>query len=314
MGSAAAPPLAPIYGSDTPYRSHPAPTYTPVKSTTGFTPAPAPERPQFAQFDASTGKPVHEDSLPHMPSWREASSKKIEVEELVEPEKPGDLEMNRFDNNEKTGYDGFNAVVGASPRSPTRPLLQQSPSQERFGTPGPYQQNGSFVGAAPQRSYSPYGQAPLNGRAQSSQQQGGYRGLSPVHALSTPAAVGAPYGQNNQYGRSSPNPALQSGRNQNRSPVSPLVDRGYGAPPVGQAIEMPSPSMHQTGAGAAPSHFARSNSPGYAPSGSTRYEAPSAGYPGQQTYQAFQPSVQELDSRDWQGQQRKPVNGSWKDV
>lgn len=69
----------------------------------------------------------------------------------------------------------------------------------------------------------------------------------------------------------------------------------------------------------------RSNTPGYAPSGSTPYDtaAPSypgqqtyepsgPSYPGQQTYQAFSPGQTQGDQ--YNGVQRKAVDGSWKEV
>lgn len=304
------PPPAPVYPSNTPYQSHAAPTFTPAPIAPAYTPpafaaAKTPERPQFAQFDASSGKPVSDDALPPMPSWNEAASKKIEVEEIVEPEKPGDLEMNRLDNDYNAGAAGYGAMH-APGRSPGRSPLRQSPSQDSYGLSG-YQQNGSYA-SIPQRgprSPSPYG-------GQYGQQQEGYRGVSPVHAHNTSAAA-APYAQNRQYGRSSPSPLYNQpyGQSQGRSLTSPVADHSY-IPPAGQAVEMPSPSVQEfpAGAGGPP----RSNSPAYAPSGSTRYEAPSSAYPGQQTYQAFQPAA-ELDSGGWQGgQQRKPVNGTWKDL
>ena len=52
-------------------------------------PPPYGEPPRFAQFDAgSRGKPVHEDSLPAMPSWENAQKKHVEDD---------DVEMSRLD-------------------------------------------------------------------------------------------------------------------------------------------------------------------------------------------------------------------------
>ena len=52
-------------------------------------PPPYGEPPRFAQFDiGSRGKPVHEDSLPAMPSWENAQKKHIEED---------DMEMSRLE-------------------------------------------------------------------------------------------------------------------------------------------------------------------------------------------------------------------------
>ncbi|KAF2190413.1 hypothetical protein K469DRAFT_697684 [Zopfia rhizophila CBS 207.26] len=301
------------------YRSHAAPAFTPAPALSA---AREPERPQFATFE-SPSKPVNEDALPHMPDWRDAKS--MQVEEIVVPEKKGDMEMDRLDQNGSVTNFAVTgaAAVGGAGRSPVRSPVRRSPTNDSYGFPAGYSQNDSFVSSAPQRSprNSP---GPYGGRY--GQQQDNYRGVSPVQSLSPVYGAGG-YSQNQQHGRRSPN-AGYNGQyappSQGRSPVSPLVNRsGHGASNNSREIlDMPSPGMHQNN-NFAPAPAARSNSPAYAPSGSTRHDPPAASYPGQQTYeaadsayrgqqtyQAYQPA-QELQ---FQGVTRKPVDGSWKDV
>lgn len=249
------------------YRSHAAPT---------FNPAPAPEEPQFARFDAPA-KPVNEDALPAMPTWSEATSS--HVEETVVPEKRGDLEMDRLDHNGSvTGTPVAGAAaVGAARRSPGRSPVQQSP-QDSYGFPAGYQ-NDSFV-----RNGS-RGPSPLNG--QYAMQQEGYRGISPVQAqsLSPVYGAGAGYAQNQQYGRRSPNqgydqPYSQPATTYNEGP--PNLD-GYGNRAQSPPRDAPDMRFQDFNFDQPPPR--PSPSPQYALSGSTRYEPSEAAYPGQQAYQ-----------------------------
>lgn len=298
------------------YRSHAAPT---------FAPAPEPERPQFARFDAHS-KPANEDALPAMPSWGEATS--VQVEETVMPEKKDDVEMDRLNHNGSVTGSSVSgaAAVGAARRPPARSPMQRSPAsttQDSYGFPAGYQ-NDSFVSGAPSRgprnSPGPYG-----GRYE--QQQDGYRGISPIQTQSLSPVYGGGYSPNQQYGRRSPhqNYNQQYGPPAPRHSPSPPHSNAYGYSPSSPSrghVDMPEPGAHQNDS-FAPAAPVRSPSPQYAPSGSTRYEpsapsypgqqtytAPESAYPGQQTYQAYQPAQEPQFS----GVTRKAVDGTWKEV
>ena len=151
---------------------------------------------QTATFDASHGKPIHEDSLPAMPSWENAPSKKVEVWEEAESH-----EMDRLKGNESPALPGFAA-------DPQRPgMAMRNGSGNTVTTAGP---------PSP-RLPDPYGynasETDLHGHGDS---HTGYRGAAPV-----PAPVPA---QMSGYSNSSGTLPGQGGY-RNRSPVN----NGYGA-------------------------------------------------------------------------------------
>lgn len=277
----------------------PAPIHTQYQSPA----APAYEKPQFAQFDAPS-KPINEDALPHMPSWGDATSKKVEEE--VVPEEPGAMELNRLDHNGSATSPMLAGAAGVPLRSPARSPVYQNSSHDEYGFPSQYQQNGGFVGGAPQRNHqSPdfYRSEQQTGVVgQYGQQQHGYGPVSPVQG-------GGMYDQNQQYGRSSPRPGMA---NYNGRPSYKPQSPGAGNYGRGQPSPAPYQDTQNNNYAAAP--YARTNSPGYAPSGSTRYEPSNVAYPNEYQ-QSWEP-----DSSHWQDQQnavpmgRKPINGSWKDV
>ncbi|KAF1997680.1 hypothetical protein P154DRAFT_524564 [Amniculicola lignicola CBS 123094] len=386
MDSAGAPIFPPPIASNNrpvneQYQSHAAPT------THGTTT----DRPQFATFDTPSKptKPINEDALPAMPSWGDA--RETHVEEEVVPEKKGDLELNRLDQNgSMNGGMAGAAAVGAARRSPGpgRLPMDRNPTNDSYGFPPGYQnnqpRNGTPLGvlqqqqmAGPRRMGTPQGMGvPRMGTPQGmgnpqrmgtpqrgppgqfadpyNQQQDGYRGASPVHAVSPVYGAGAgpglareqqynqstlanDYTQNSQYDRHSPvdnyNTAYNAPPAQSPPPRQYSPPQQYHQQQLQQPQGPPSP-MSPYGAqdhdhgnhqgmqnSYAPLANARSPSPHYAPTESSRYEdsvAPSyhttaPAYPGQQTYQAFQPPV-ELPSQQYSNIARKPVDGSWKEI
>jgi len=170
------------------YRSHAAPTISPVNTYRGAPVTVEPERPQFATFETPS-KPVNEDALPAMPEW--AAAKSTHVEEEVIPEKKGDVELDRFDANGSVAgasIGGTTAVAaGAGRRTPGRSPIQRSPTGDSYGFPEGYQ-NGAMANGPPRRSPhnspGPYG-------AQYGQQQDQYRGASPAQSLSPVYGQGA---------------------------------------------------------------------------------------------------------------------------
>jgi hypothetical protein len=181
------------------YQSPPQPAY---HSPLAAAPAPTPFQsanaavPQFATFEASSKK-VHEDSLPAMPSWETAASKKVEVWE--EPEAN---ELEKLNPNGQSTVTTFNSV--ASPQ-PVRP----GP-----GPPSPYSEHDAFLAGGNQYGASQYS---LTGGQTSGVRRG--------DDYSSPAPNGG-YAQHNV---SQPSFGQQYGSQQNigQSPYG-QTQRGYG--------------------------------------------------------------------------------------
>ncbi|OAL50144.1 hypothetical protein IQ07DRAFT_567866 [Pyrenochaeta sp. DS3sAY3a] len=317
---AQAPPAPPIDSRplNQQYRSNAMPT---------FTPAPPPEPPQYATFSSPT-KPVNEDALPAMPTWKDGRDVHVEVEQEALPEKRGDLEMDRLDHNGSVTNGSMTAMaaVGGARRSPGsgRSPNQHSPT-DSYGFPPGYQ-NDSFVGAGPQRnSPSPYNRP----YAQQDEYRRGSPGprsnLSPVYG------AGEGYGQNQRYENRSP--AQQQPYNQYSQQDRYDDDDRYDQPAQRYHSPSPPPANNYNYNQSAPSYdnFApaqqqpRVKSPGYPVDEPARYASPVSAYPGQQTYQsepasypgqqayqAFQPAAPQ--SQQYTGVSRKAVDGSYREI
>ena len=73
-----------------------------------------PHTPQFATFDdPSTKRLINEDSLPHMPSWDTASTRRVEDKSAPPESKNGDLEMGRMEPQPDRMRGGYNGVPNA---------------------------------------------------------------------------------------------------------------------------------------------------------------------------------------------------------
>lgn len=311
---------------NTQYQSHATPTLTRQPTNPNFNPQvnpkfarPAsPQQPQYATFDAH-GKPANEDALPAMPSWSDARSRQIEVEEEAVPEKRGDVELDTLNYH------------GSAPNTSVAGVAAGAAGAGLRGSPGPARSP-----VSPAQGTDGYGFAP------GYQNQYDRRG-SPAQSQNVSPAYGANagYAQNN-YNRG-PSPAQSySQYSQASDPYdrrSPVQNQPYNQPynNIAQQIpynapseryNSPAPPSYHTTANPNPYAYApppvqpydqpRSNTPGYgAGSGNTGYDpvpnrsqtaTPSA-YPGQQQYQAFQPQGQQFS-----GITRKPVEGSLRDV
>lgn len=152
------------------YQSAPQPSY---QSQSGFH---QPAAPQFATFDASTKKPIHEDSLPAMPSWENAANKKIEV-----VEEPETHEMDKLNSQNNYSTATLPAVTAPTPMRP--------------GGPGsPFSEHESFLSGGAYTQSSMYVSQPGTGHADS---YAGYRDAS-----ASPAQLGynsQQYGGNQQH-------------------------------------------------------------------------------------------------------------------
>lgn len=127
----------------------------------------SPERPQYATFDAHS-KPVNEDALPEMPSWKNARNVHVEVEEDVVPEKRGDVEMDRLNHNGSVPGTSVAAMAGAG-------AVGAGMGMGMRNSPGPGQQGrgrGSPASASPVDGYGfPAGyQNQYDGRGSPAQQ------------------------------------------------------------------------------------------------------------------------------------------------
>lgn len=86
----------------------------PLAPYQGYQPAPAPPRyepSRFATFDAPSKGPIHEDSLPAMPSWDTASTRRVE-----DAPANNDMEMGRLaQHGSRTGRGGYSQVSDQPP-------------------------------------------------------------------------------------------------------------------------------------------------------------------------------------------------------
>ena len=309
------------------YRSHAAPAFNAAPPSIAAT---RHEEPQYARFDAST-KPANEDALPPMPSWSDA--KTSHVEEEVYPEKQNTIEMDRLDQNGSAAGSSITgaAVAGAPRRSPgpVRSPVQRMQTQDTYG----YQDN-TYANNAPPRDprNSPRPQDRYYG-----QEQGVYRGVSPVQATVPPYAVGAGYAQHQQYDSRSPTSEYAPSQDYDRRSPAPnyaqTQNYGRGSPGPNYAQEQlrrPGPGysaspVNPHGYSTPPPQEPQFRNDGYAPSESAQYEpsvAPSypgqqsyaaqPAYPGQQGYQAFNPG--QSQGQQYSGVTRKATPGSWKEV
>jgi hypothetical protein len=324
------------------YRSHAAPAFNPTFNPAVnplFAPKPKPEEPQYARFESQ--KPVNEDALPAMPSWSDA--KVSHVEEEVIPEKQNNIEMDRLDQNGSVAGSSMTgaAVAGAPRRSPGpgRSPVPRMQTQDPYGFPAGYH-NDSYANNAPPHDprNSPRPQDRYYG-----QEQGVYRGVSPIQASAPSYGAGAGYAHHQQYDDQSPTAGYAPPRHYDQQSPAPNYTQtqnyGRGSPGPNYAQEQfrrPSPAHSPSPVNpygySAPrpqeAHYTGNNvqhNDGYAPSESTRYEpspAPSypgqqayasePAYPGQQGYQAFNPG--QPQGQQHSGVTRKAAPGSWREV
>ena len=265
------------------------------------------------------------------------------------PEKKGDVEMDRLNHNGSMTGTSVSGGMGVAParRSPGPSPIQRTPTDmsDPYGFPAGYQ-NESFANSGPRRSPGPgalYAQQEGYRGVSPVQQQS----LSPAYG-----AAGGAYARNQQYGRRSPSQAYNQHYNQAapRQQSPPLPDAnayGYADPTPSQTYMDPNPPHHYADSNPSQQHYAdmpstssaysdnyastaapiRQPSPPRAPSAPpVRYQSPvaaypgqqtyesadSGAYPGQQTYQAFNPG--QSQDRQYSPVQRRPVDGSWKEI
>ncbi|KAK0748109.1 hypothetical protein B0T21DRAFT_16405 [Apiosordaria backusii] len=197
-------------------------------ASTGVT-TKAPAYPQYAEFDVSKNKPGNEDSLPEMPSWEGAESKKIvlEEEEAVEMNQLKKPEANSPNAQSPTMTNGVAAAgVIPGPGSTSPNPGNRSP----YGPPG----------AGPQSNgYFPQGAVandPYNQTAQTYNQPGGTYGQQGQGYGMAAGAMGP--------GRRSPG---NVGGYNNGYDNNSYSQQGYGQPGYGQQQQGVTPQ--QTGKG-----------------------------------------------------------------
>jgi hypothetical protein len=234
----------------------PPPVFAPNQ---GYQPAPAPpayEPPQFATFDTpSKNGQIHEDSLPAMPSWDTAASRRVEDHSPHE-----DMEMNNMDPRP-----GQTTGVVPSHRRTSRGGYSQVSEQPAPSTFGNYPSSYSGSGVGQRQSYRNdiaderlLGQQPGYGHAHapySGSNQYGQNG----HYSGNPYSPQSPHGAGSPYSPARDNydafqPQLTSPLNGNapwsgnfpptqtsQSPFSPVESTRY-APTSVLTPAMPSPS------------------------------------------------------------------------
>lgn len=167
----------------------------------GYQPAPAPMAygnpniPQFATFDNSSAK-VNEDSLPPMPSWDNAATKRVEDHsQPAHQTANGDLEMGRLDTQlPQRMRGGYNSVPNG-PISPVSP----NPQAEYFTNTGMSHSYNSDLGA---QRINPTGQGYDNFDAVPLSPPPTYRSNSNTHSLASDRfLVGAASPSPNDYNR-----------------------------------------------------------------------------------------------------------------
>ncbi|KAI9708225.1 MAG: hypothetical protein M1820_004179 [Bogoriella megaspora] len=270
-----------------PHPAYQTPYTTPYQSAAP--PSYSNNKPQFARFDVSKGNKGNEDTLPAMPSWDNATSHKVEVED-----DPDEHEMEHLDPQ--------NNKPGTHPSEPAYPP-SAAQGQNPYGYGGAA---GSYYNNGPQRDInqpqsSPYSAHPsspyhnsssptgYNNDATSPQQ--GYRGLP----IATGGSYASPPPQNQGY--RSPPPAQQQ-----------QYGGAYGGAGGGYHTAPSVSPVQRTGTAYSESNYS-------APSGYAPTEVSNSGYGNEAGGQApYQPRGYQAYGGGQQGVDRKPVNGSWRDV
>ncbi|KAL1966898.1 hypothetical protein VTN77DRAFT_3642 [Rasamsonia byssochlamydoides] len=308
----------------------PAPYYQqappPSNMHYGYQQSPAPPAyrgPQTAQFDHSSAK-INEDALPAMPTWADATTKRVEDTTPVE-----EVEMNRLDAPDqhagmvpttgRVSRGGYTELPSSAVGSP--PAVHQEhrgPEPSRFPQP-PSPQTVGYARSSPAPSPAPY------------------RGFENPAPAPAPARV-PNFHTPRPYDRPSPSspPAQQpaySSYDQQQQPYRTTSPR-IASPPSPQAQQPPYPSYeHQPQQQSQQLYRAVSprvpsppsppaQQPAYVPHGYQPQQQP------QQSYQAYSPSIpstspppfsavaDDMNDRPPSLLQagRKPVANSWRNV
>ncbi|KAI9803757.1 MAG: hypothetical protein M1825_001637 [Sarcosagium campestre] len=161
--------------------SRPSPAYG------GYRPPPGPpayEPPRFAHFESSHGQggKIHEDSLPAMPSWETAQSKKV----MDESARHDDVELGRLDP--ATGQSA--PMLGAASKIHgygEDGSHQHSPQPSPYNPPGDYENFSNHNHHHAQTAYSSQGSFGHAAPAAAYAQDTGYRGAAGYGAGFQPA-------------------------------------------------------------------------------------------------------------------------------
>lgn len=326
-----APPPPPPPQINTQYQSHAAPTFTPPgnpnfnpQTNPKFARPASPVQPQFATFDAHS-KPVNEDALPAMPSWKDARDVHVEVEEAV----PENGATSRWTDSITTAAYRTHQPVSPRPEDcEARPAQQEAPYPQFTTTPHTASPKPSTTADHPQLKISPHHRPTL--RALGIHKTTTHAALPPrTHTASTakPRRLMTAARQALMVVMSNPttNPTIKMLANPTIHPQPTLQ---YLLQPHTRTLRFPAPPSYHTtanpyayspvqvqdqmpGAAGYPGGGGSLNGGGVVQSNGGGYDnlplrsqtASPAAYPGQQAYQAFQPGVQ-----------RKAVEGSARDV
>ncbi|KAI1277179.1 hypothetical protein F5Y07DRAFT_115608 [Xylaria sp. FL0933] len=232
---------------DQAYRS-PAPMHT------GFDPVSKPSVPQYAEFDSGNKKDA--DALPAMPSWEDANSKKVLIEEEsveMEPLKKPDVPQNPTQIN----------VANLPPSTSPRAISPYGPPAGPGG--------GNTYMTAGRNDVGAYGVNPqgYNDYDNNGYDNHGYGQQYPSNGMDNPA-IGVAGGP---MGRRTPHQDYNSGYDRNN------MNQGYSQYPQSRS---PMPYNDQYGRSGTPTSFNRGNYQGMATNdgygNDRRSPAPQAGY------------------------------------
>ncbi|KAK3329042.1 hypothetical protein B0H66DRAFT_11328 [Apodospora peruviana] len=209
----------------TPFAPAPALNHHAMSPTFSSMPAAATIPPQYAEFDVSK-KPVGEDALPAMPTWDDAGSKKIAVEEAVEMDqlkkKPeAGSAQNLAETAGAAGAAG--AVAGTALAGPRASPVQSPVNRSPYGPPGPAPGPGSsgYFAAPGAVDNDPYAQ---NGH---DYHQPGGGAFGQAQGMGPDQGYGGP---DQGYGLAVAGPGMGPGRRSPRAGGGGYNDGGYGPP------------------------------------------------------------------------------------
>jgi len=214
-------------------------------------PAPQPGynsgKPQFARFDVS--KPVNEDALPAMPSWEEASSRKVEVAEISESHEMDKLNSDGLAPSGAPKLPNFESEPTEESSQPTGLIGHgDSSSGYRGSAPAPAQANAGYGNQA-YGGYPPQGQVGYGNRP--GYDRNNSYGSPQRSPMAPPQGYGSAQGgySNREYGQSQP----QSGRQNQSSPVyAPSGSTVYEPQNANGQYNAHNPSANAGGYGAYP--------------------------------------------------------------
>lgn len=265
----------------------------------------------FAQTATFEGK-VHEDSLPAMPSWESAQERRVEVVENVKPA-AGPGEAHEMEKLSPTGQATSSPPLAgyAAPTQPQRTMGGSAPHSPYGGERDPFLQGGQTTGvmhtdrAGGYRGTSPQYGGQAVGSGYANHRPGGMQNAQPSYNSSYQDSQPDAYGQGG-YGDQRPRGQDRQYSEQGR----PAYDRQYSEqtlPAYEDNRQYGQQPRQHDGYGQHDPYSQQSRQAGGYQQ-EDQYNPHQAGYDQNQgDYRAFSPAYGANNNR-------RPLNGSWKDV